>query len=389
MDTSLCPAGPLGRRATVLATAAVSAVVVVALVGRYTALGASPRFGLEALAGALGCAAVPLVLRRPVPAAIGLAALSVASPAVTPAATSAVVLVARQRSLRTAALVGTAGVLGHLGQWALAPAPQLPFLWWLVVSVVVHAALVAIGALIQARAALLRSLRERARQAEAEQHARVAEARAAERTAMAREMHDVLAHRLSLVATYAGALEFRPDADHDSVARAAGVVRQGVQDALNELRDFIGVLRSDEEDPVSERSRPQPRAVDIERLVAEAQRHGMVVDVDGTVTALSGLPDAAGRAAYRLVQEGLTNARMHAPGEPVSITIRGGAGADARISVRNGLASEPPSRGPGGSGLLGMTERIRLAGGHLEHGVRNGTFVVSATLPHGRGAATS
>ena len=106
-----------------------------------------------------------------------------------------------------------------------------------------YAALLGFGALTQARAALLISLRDRARRAEAEQDRRVAEARVAERARIAREMHDVLAHRLSLVATYAGALEYRPDASREQLAAAAGIVRDGVHQALDELREVVTVLR--------------------------------------------------------------------------------------------------------------------------------------------------
>jgi signal transduction histidine kinase len=103
-----------------------------------------------------------------------------------------------------------------------------------------YAALLGWGALTQARWALVASLRERARRAEAEQGRRVAEARMLERTRIAREMHDVLAHRLSLVATYAGALEYRPDSPPEQLSRAAGVVRAGVHQAFSELREVIG-----------------------------------------------------------------------------------------------------------------------------------------------------
>ena len=125
---------------------------------------------------------------------------------------------------------------------------------------VAEAALVGWGELSQARQALLQSLREQAHRAESEQASRVAEARAAERASIAREMHDVLAHRLSLLATYAGALEYRPDAPPEQLARAAGVVRAGVHQALDELREVIGVLRDDDPAAVA---RPQPGLSDL------------------------------------------------------------------------------------------------------------------------------
>ena len=135
----------------------------------------------------------------------------------------------------------------------------LPYGWWLVLLIAAYAALVGWGQLARARRALIASLRERARRAEAEQGRRVAEARTAERTRIAREMHDVLAHRLSLLATYAGALEYRPDAPPEQLARAAGVVRAGVHQALDELREVIGVLR-EEDHGDGDRRRPAAAA---------------------------------------------------------------------------------------------------------------------------------
>ena len=111
------------------------------------------------------------------------------------------------------------------------------------------------------------------RRAEAEQGRRVAEARTLERTKMAREMHDVLAHRLSLLATYAGALEYRPDSSPEKLAQAAGVIRTGVHQALDELREVISVLR-DTEIEEGPGGRPQPTFADIEGLVAESRAAG-------------------------------------------------------------------------------------------------------------------
>src|SRR6185437_2100083 len=157
------------------------------------------------------------------PGALALAALVAVSPAAIPAATFGTLHVAEWRRFAEAAAVGAAGVVAGAIQGLWRPFGGLPYIWWLVIVISVEAALVGWGQLTQARRALIVSLRERARRAEAEQGRRVAEARAAERTRIAREMHDVLAHRLSLLATYAGAIEYRPDAPPEQVARAAGV----------------------------------------------------------------------------------------------------------------------------------------------------------------------
>ena len=142
---------------------------------------------------------------------------------------------------------GGADVAAHRSAALWRPNGSLPYAWWAVLVIAAGAALVGWGQGDRARQALLASLRERARRAEAEQASRVAEARVAERARIAREMHDVLAHRLSLLATYAGALEYRPDAPPEQLARAAGVVRAGVHQALDELREVITVLRDDDD----------------------------------------------------------------------------------------------------------------------------------------------
>ncbi len=138
------------------------------------------------------------------------------------------------------------------------------------------------------------------------------------REAIAREMHDVLGHRLSLLSVHAGALEFRPDAPPDDVARAAKIIRESAHQALQDLRDVIGVLRA----PV--RELPQPTLAEVGRLTEESAAAGMRVTltekVDGEV------PGLIGRTGYRIVQEGLTNARKHAPGAAVEVAVTGAAG---------------------------------------------------------------
>ena len=110
-------------------------------------------------------------------------------------------------------------------------------------GVLASVAVVTWGMFVRARRQLVLTLRDRAERAEAEQHLRVDQARQQERARIAREMHDVLAHRISLLSLHAGALEFRPDAPPEEVARAAGVIRSSAHEALNDLREVIGVLR--------------------------------------------------------------------------------------------------------------------------------------------------
>ena len=222
---------------------------------------------------------------------------------------------------------------------------------------VAYAGLVGWGMLLRANRALISSLRDRAERAEADQARRVAEARAAERTRIAREMHDVLAHRLSLLATYAGALAYRPDAPPEQMSRAAEVIRAGAHQALDELREVIGVLRDDEPpgsaDGLTDGMRPLPGVADLPRLIEESRAAGMRIEAGGGAwpgdePALSCLPDAAGRTVYRVVQEGLTNVRKHAPGAAARITLDGGPGAGLDVTIASRLAPAGAARRPGG-----------------------------------------
>jgi signal transduction histidine kinase len=240
------------------------------------------------------------------------------------------------------------------------------------------------GLFVRARRELISSLRERAERLESEQRWHVERAREAERRRIAHEMHDVLAHRLSLLSVHAGALEFRPDARAEDVAEAAAVIRATASAALEELRNVIGVLRDDATDAAEP---PQPTLAQLPALLEESRAAGMTVRARIAAPAPESLPDPLGRTAYRVIQEGLTNARKHAPDAAVEVTIAS--------DPRAGLVVEVVSRRPvgasvnatlaltgGGTGLIGLAERLALVGGELEHGPdTNGDFIVRATLP--------
>ncbi len=329
----------------------------------------------------VACGLILVLPRRPVTGALAMAALAALSPGATPPSTVGTLTVAQRRPLKTAALVALAGVAGHVVQGLWRPIDGLGLLWFVVLDVAVHAALLGWGQWTQARRALLDSLRERALRAENEQGRRVAEARTLERTKMAREMHDVLAHRLSLLATYAGALEYRPDSSPEKLAQAAGVIRAGVHQALDELREVITVLRDSEIDELPG-GRPQPTFADLAGLVAESRAAGTDVRYDEIVSAPESLPPATGRTAYRVVQEGLTNARKHAAGQPVTLTVHGRPGESLRIELSNPSGTGVPLTPGSGVGLVGLTERVQLAGGALDHGrAADGRFRLQASLP--------
>ena len=348
------------------------------LVGLSTwgAMASEPEHRALDLVCAVGAVGTVAILReRPMAATAAAALLAALSPAATPAVAAGIVICAFRRPFRAAAAVTLLAVATHLvrGLWR----PEgLPYAWWVVLVLAGAAANLGWGALVRSQAALFDSLAERARRAEAEQERRVAEARAAERAALAREMHDVLAHRLSLLATYAGALEYRPDASAEQRARAAGVIREGVHDALVELREVVTVLRHDEEDYAA----ALPVLADVPALVDEARAAGGAVSLEDEVTAAD-CPPAIGRTAYRVVQEGLTNARKHAAGHPVRVALTGAPGDRLTVQVHNTFAGASPRSDTGGHGLVGLTERVRLVGGELDQRRGQDTFEIEAQLP--------
>jgi signal transduction histidine kinase len=336
---------------------------------------------------ALGVVAfVALWFRRSHPMAVGVVAgvASMASATAGGPALIALFNVALRASRR--------GILAIVGL-ALASTAVLPLLFpgdelystQILLGVLITGVVVGWGLFVRVQRELVLSLRERATRLEAEQRLRVEQAREAERLRIAREMHDVLAHRVSLLSLHAGALEFHPDASAEEVAQAAAVIRASAHAALEELRDVIGVLR--EGAPGSGPEPPQPTLAEIPALVEESRLAGMRVrwhiDVPGDAL----LPAALGRAAYRIVQEGLTNARKHAPAAAVEVTITAAAGTALVVEVVSrqavGVAAAGALALPGaGTGLVGLAERVALAGGELEHGPDGaGDFVLRATLP--------
>jgi signal transduction histidine kinase len=390
IDLSCYYAGTGGPRRSWLVinaavVAGVGALVALTIFGEVQSQRTMGLLGLDIAVGVLSCALLPVLLRWPVLGGLALAMLAAVSPAATPAATAGALVVAERRRFAVAVAVAGVGIAAHAVQGLWRPAGGLSFAWWMALMIAGYAALLGWGALTQARRALVASLRERARRAEAEQGRRVAEARVLERTRIAREMHDVLAHRLSLVATYAGALEYRPDSPPEQLARAAGVIRTGVHQALGELREVISVLRYEEtlDDDQTDQGH-QPGLDSIPRLVQESRDAGERILVDNRMADATLVPVVAGRAAYRVVQEGLTNARKHAAGQPVRMVLDGQPGTMLVIDIHNGLpgdATAPPSIPGSGAGLIGLTERVQLAGGRLDHEVTAGEFHLHASLP--------
>ncbi len=266
--------------------------------------------------------------------------------------------------------------------------PTDPTPFWVSVAFICAINTVAVvwGMLVRSRRQLLVSLRERAERAEGEQRLLAEQARAAERARIAREMHDVVAHRVSLVALHAGALSMRPDLPPDEIARTAELIRTTARDALEELRGVVGVLRGPDSEPAPQA--PQPTLADIPRLVEDSRKAGVRVDLTVDVPRAADAPGPLGRDAYRIVQETLTNVHKHARGAATVVSVTGGPGEGLRVVVRNrlpaaaGRSTFPGSPLPGaGAGLLGLTERVDLSGGTLRHGrTSDGDFEVAADL---------
>lgn len=255
----------------------------------------------------------------------------------------------------------------------------------LTTSVLALAFAVAVGLFIGARRELVAQLHDRAETAEREQELRVAQARVGERSRIAREMHDVLAHRISLVAMHSGALAYRTDLGADQVRETAGLIQENAHQALEELREVLGVLREPGVDPVHAAA-PLPTLVDLPRLVDDEREAGAVIDLvtDGD---LSAAPNALSRNGFRIIQECLTNARKHAPTAPITVRVAVVPEVGVRIEVANPVSTPmsqvAQSTWPrSGLGLIGLTERVDLSGGELTYGVDRGRrFLVSASLP--------
>ncbi|MYR92927.1 sensor histidine kinase [Streptomyces sp. SID8374] len=336
---------------------------------------------IDSVAGAAACCALWLRRRWPVGLAVALTAVAVVEPVAVGALLVALFSLAVHRPFKPAAIVGAAALVTVPLQPWLRPDPETGFLASVVFGALLILLVLSWGMGVRARRQLVLTLRERARRAEAEAELRAEQAQRLAREAIAREMHDVLAHRLTLLSVHAGALEFRPDAPTAEIARAAGVIRDSAHEALQDLREIIGVLRGPGD--TGEGERPQPTLATLDGLVDESRAAGMKVTVHQRVAAPKDAPAATGRTVYRIAQECLTNARKHAPGTEVTVTVTGGPGDGLTIEVTNPAPTEPFERVPGsGQGLIGLTERATLAGGGLEYGpTADGGFTVRARLP--------
>ncbi|GAA0914603.1 histidine kinase [Streptomyces rhizosphaericus] len=347
---------------------------------------------LDPLLGLVACCA--LWWRRDFPLAvalIGLPAVALATSALPAGAMIVTNLALRLRWRRALLMLGAYVVCMVPSGLLLSGAAD--DLWFdAAFSLAYLLAAFASGNALRSRRLLVERLRVDAERARAEDERRLADARRGERQAIAREMHDVLAHRISLVSVHAGALAYRtrqaeagagPALSGAEVAESAEVIRGNAHQAVEELQEVLHLLRAEGDgEPVS----LLPRIADIDGLVADARATGQPVDFR-TELAADAVRDLRGqmhRTVYRVAQEGLTNARKHAPGKPVSLRLTGGPGGGLTVEVRNGLPAAPRTEAavPGtGGGLTGLAERVRLDGGTLDHTATDGAFTLRARLP--------
>lgn len=333
----------------------------------------------DQLIALVSCTALWWRRRWPVRLAVVLVVLSAVFPLMGGAMLAALFSLCVHRPPKVGLCVLGLSFVASFVNVSLHPDTHAPFLVMFLLSAVFQGAVAGWGISVQHRRQLFASLRERAVHAEAEAELRAEHAQHRVRESIAREIHDVLGHRLSLLSVHAGALEYRPDAPAEEVARSAKVIRESAHQALQDLREVIGVLRA----PVGEL--PQPTLADLAQLVEEARDAGVVV---GFVDEHTGqVPERTGRTAYRVVQEALTNARKHAPGADTSVRIFGAPGEGLSVSVTNGPPDSTSEGGASiaagsGQGLIGLSERVSLALGRLEYGAaEDGGWNLTAWLP--------
>jgi signal transduction histidine kinase len=205
-----------------------------------------------------------------------------------------------------------------------------------------------------------------------------------ERARITRELHDVVAHHISMVAVQAETARLTTPGMPAAGAERLSSIGNTARDALTEMRRLLGVLREDAQADAADR-RPQPGLRELNELLDESR------DASGTAIRLivwgrpAALDPGVELAAYRIVQEALTNSRRHAPGAAVDVELHY-AGDALRLRIRDNGPGPPPARQAGGHGLLGMRERAAAVGGELRTGPAfGGGFLIEASLP-GRGA---
>ncbi|MGW1951638.1 sensor histidine kinase [Streptomyces sp. NPDC001920] len=275
---------------------------------------------------------------------------------------------------------------------------QLPLLMTAVLAAGSFLALVVVPGLASRyraqRHALLDALRRHNAQLVREQAMVAGQARLLERQRIAQDMHDSLGHQLALIAVHTGALEVDPDLS-DRQREGVGILREASRTAMRELREAVGILRDGVAAPAGQGTDPSDAeaptarvAATVDGLVEASRAAGATVELHRS-GAVRPLAPAADHAAYRIAQEGLTNAHKHAPGAPISVALRYEPDSLV-VEVANGPVPAGVPAGPpavsGGQGLAGLRERARLVGGMVHTGpTPDGGFRLAGVLPYGEG----
>jgi signal transduction histidine kinase len=253
------------------------------------------------------------------------------------------------------------------------------------VQLLIFGAVAMAGMASRARRAYLEGIKDRAVRAEAERDQQVALAAAQERSRIARELHDVVAHHVSLMAVQSEAAGSLLPGQPEAAARSVQIIGETARQALTELRRLLGVLRGPGQQP---HTAPAPSLGELDEVLAQVRGAGLTVElsVEGAPEALAPGVDLA---AYRIVQEALTNALRHSAASRAAVTVRYEPGY-VMVSVTDPGPSPVPSRAlarvpaelGGGFGLAGITERVASCGGTLTVGPTSaGGFAVTARLP--------
>jgi signal transduction histidine kinase len=344
---------------------------------------------VDVVLGAAACGS--LAWRTRFPAAVAAFAVAASAVAAVAAGASLVALFSaaiRARPQVTAALTA-AEMIATLSFPLVYPEPAgFGYGTQILLGSLMNLAAVGWGLMVRAQRNYLRAVLERAHDLEVSQGLLAATIRDQERRVIAREMHDTLAHRLSLLSVHAGALEFRADLSPEQTHTMAAIIRRTSHDALGDLQDVIGILR---DGPAGEAGLLEPRVgLDgLPALVEESRQSGMEVHVDQSIDQTGDvLPRnaAAAGTVYRIVQEGLTNARKHAPESPVRILLRSHETTEIAVTVSTFIDPQPAPAPviPGtGTGLSGLGERVSLLGGTFSSERVGNQFVVTARLPWG------
>jgi signal transduction histidine kinase len=239
----------------------------------------------------------------------------------------------------------------------------------------------AVGQMVRQRTREAAEHAARADRAEREREEGAARAVAEERARIARELHDIVSHSISVIAVQTQAVRRRLGPDHAREVDDLRAVESTARQAMAEMRRLFGVLRAEGERPSLS---PQPGLDQLDRLIAETRAAGFPVSVDVEGTPVP-LPPGLALAAYRIVQEALTNVRKHAPGGRVTVCLRYGE-RDLDLAVEDTGGGAGDRLDGGGYGLVGMHERVSLYGGTLDAGPQpGGGFSVRARLPFREG----